>query len=197
MKNKSNIFKIALIILTVILLGLILFFTLRKTREQELISPTSKIEKTAEVLDEASEIEEEGERILLFPKDEVYSFSMTDAQGIELNFQLNDDGKWIYVDNDSYEINQDRIDKLLNYITDIRFIDVISSEDGSKYGLDQNSPMYVISDANNNSTIMSLGNVNKEEGTVYFAINYDFTKIYVNQGKLYNIGAYTIQELIQ
>jgi hypothetical protein len=196
MKNRSNIFKIVLIILAVILLGLILFFTLRKTREEELISPTSKIEKTAEVLDEASEVEEEGERILLIPKEEVYSFSITDAHGIVLDFQLIDD-KWVYVNDDSFEINQDRIDKLLNYITDIRFIDVISTDDGEEYGLNQESPIYEISDANNNSTIISIGKVNKEEGTVYFAINYDFTKIYVNQGKLYNIGAYTIQELIQ
>ena len=194
--NTSNVIKISMVVVAIILLGLILIFTLKNSRKQELISPTSTIEKTAEVLDEASEIEEEGERILLIPKDEVYSFSMTDAHGILLDFRKDDD-KWVYVDDDSFEINQDRIDKVLNYITDIKFVDVINAENGIEYGLDQESPMYIIADANGNSTIISMGDVDEENGTVYFALNYDFTNIYINQGKLYNIGEYTIQELIQ
>ena len=194
--NTSNVIKISMVVVAIILLGLILIFTLKNSRKQELISPTSTIEKTAEVLDEASEIEEEGERILLIPKDEVYSFSMTDAHGILLDFRKDDD-KWVYVDDDSFEINQDRIDKVLNYITDIKFVDVITAENGIEYGLDQESPMYIIADANGNSTIISMGGVDEENGTVYFALNYDFTNIYINQGKLSNIGEYTIQELIQ
>jgi len=96
----------------------------------------------------------------------------------------------------SLDINQDRIDKILNYISNIKFIDIITTEDGEAYGLNQNSPVYIISDANDNSTIISIGNIDENEGTVYFAVNYDFTNIYVNKGKLYNIGEYTIESLV-
>jgi len=194
-KNKSNVFKIALVIIAVILLGCILILVLKNNHKQELISPTSSIEKTPEVLDEASEIEEEGDQIFFVPKEEIYSFSMTDAHGILLNFQKEDD-KWVYLDDLSLDINQDRIDKILNYISNIKFIDIITTEDGEAYGLNQNSPVYIISDANDNSTIISIGNIDENEGTVYFAVNYDFTNIYVNKGKLYNIGEYTIESLV-
>ncbi len=194
--NSSNLIKIALVVVAIILLVLILVFTLKDSRKQEANSSTSTVEKTAEVLDEASEIEEEGEQIFLIPKDEVYSFSMTDAHGILLDFEKEDD-KWVYVDDDSLDINQDRIDKILNYITDIKFIDVINAEDGTQYSLDQESPLYIISDANGNSTVISIGEVDEQNKTVYFALNYDFTSIYINQGKLSNIGSYTIEDLVE
>ena len=195
-KKSSNIIKIIIILIAIILLVLVFFLTNKKGQEDMLLSPSADIEKTAEDLDKASQIEDDGDGILLIPKDDVYSFSITDAHGILLDFKKID-GIWVYADDDSLSINQDRIDKVLNYITDIKFIDVINATDGEAYGLNQESKMYIISDANNNSTIISIGNVDEENDTVYFALNYDFTNIYVNNGKLYNIGEYTIEDLVE
>ncbi len=195
--NNSKAIKIVIIIVAVILLGLLLVVAIKRNNEQENVDSTiDTVETSTDTVDEFADTEEEGEYILLIPRDDVYSFSMTDAQGIILNFQKQDD-KWVYVDNESVDINQDEINSVLDYITGIKFTEVINTDDGSEYGLDQDSPMFVITDANDNSVIISVGYMDDEVGMVYYALNYDFTHIYVNKGNLYNVCAYKIQDLIE
>ena len=197
MTKKIKIYKVFIGIILALAVLILIVLMLRSIYWNKIptVSDGESSEEAAQILDEASEIEDEGETILLIPKDEVYSFSMTDSHGILLDFAKEDD-EWIYLDDADFNINQDRIDKILNYITDIKFIDVNKVEDGTDYGLDQESPVYIISDANGNSTIISIGNIDESTGYVYFALNYDFTNIYVNQGKLHNVGKYTIEELL-
>lgn len=151
----------------------------------------------AEILDEDSEIEDEGEPVLMIPKEDVFEFSFTDSKGIILNFRRDEEGGWIYTDNEEIAINNDRIDKLLNYLCDIRYIDTIEpDDDGDLYGLTQDSVTCSITDYSGNKTIISFGNIDENKDIVYYALNYDYTCIYTNSGKLRKICEYGITDLI-
>ncbi|WP_028243781.1 DUF4340 domain-containing protein [Pseudobutyrivibrio ruminis] len=203
MKNiiNSKYSKIILIIVAVVLLVLLLVFALvQKPSDNEssggLFPFISKEEGShVDFLDSESEKNDKGENILLIPKEEVYSFKMTDSHGILLNFERKDEG-WVYIDDITLNINSTRIDKVLNYLTDIKFVDSIVTDKPEDYGLSQDSLEYAINDANGNTTLISLGNVDESTGNVYFALNYDFSTIYVNEGKLKNVSEYAIEDLI-
>lgn len=211
LKNKEKILKISLLTVGVLLIVLFGIFIFKKTHTENNMDDKQPVstEETDEVLedvefphaaelDQASEITDDGEQILYLPKEEIYEFSITDANNILLNFEKKDD-KWIYVDDPSMEINGDRIDKILNYLCDIRVVDIIELDDeadAKDYGLSQESPMCIIKDAGGNEILISIGNCNDENCNVYFALNYDFSTVYVNSGKLSNILQYSVEELL-
>ena len=211
LKNKQNIFKICILIAGILLIIAFGVFIFKSTHTkdaaeggkdaavEEAVTPQEDIEfPHAAELDQGSEISDDGEQILYLPKEEIYEFSITDANNILLNFEKKDD-KWIYVDDPSIEINGDRIDKILNYLCDIRVVDIIELDDESKaedYGLSQEAPMCIIKDAGGNEILISIGNYDDENCNVYFAFNYDFSTVYVNSGKLANVCDYAIEEII-
>ena len=211
LKNKEKILKISLLTVGVFLIVLFGIFIFKKTHTENDMDDKQPVstEETEEVLedvefphaaelDQASEITDDGEQILYLPKDEIYEFSITDANNILLNFEKKDD-KWIYVDDPSMEINGDRIDKILNYLCDIRVVDIIELDDeadAKDYGLSQESPMCIIKDAGGNEILISIGNCSDENCNVYFALNYDFSTVYVNSGKLSNVLQYSVEELL-
>ncbi len=205
---KSKKFKVLLLIIGILLIVVLLFGIIKVNNkisdtdvasnenvEESFTEEEEQQPSAAEILDEQSEIEDEGEHIFYMPKEEITHFAITDANGIMLDFEKRD-GNWIYVDDESIDINEDRIDKLLNYITDVRFVDSIETENGDEYGLTQDSPSFIIYDANGYSTILSIGSVNEDTGEVYFALNYEFNLIYVNSGKLKGVSEYHIEELV-
>ncbi len=197
-KFISKYYKGIFLALAIILLVIVLIITFNAKSPAKMIQNLDGSEDQAEVLDEASEIEDEGENVILLDNEEVYSFQMTDSNNILLTFERDGDD-WVYTDDPSIDINEERIEKLLNYITDVRFVDTISTDDenGDKYGLNQDSPVYIIKDANGYSTFISLGKIDEETGQIYFALNYDFSTIYVNSGKLAGVNKYAIEDLIQ
>lgn len=197
-KFISKYYKGIFLALAIILLVIVLIITFNAKSPAKMIQNLDGSEDQAEVLDEASEIEDEGENVILLDSEEVYSFQMTDSNNILLTFERDGDD-WVYTDDPSIDINEERIEKLLNYITDVRFVDTISTDDenGDKYGLNQDSPVYIIKDANGYSTFISLGKTDEETGQIYFALNYDFSTIYVNSGKLAGVNKYAIEDLIQ
>lgn len=211
LKNKEKILKISLLTVGVLLIVLFGIFIFKKTHTENNMDDKQPVstEETEEVLedvefphaaelDQASEITDDGEQILYLPKEEIYEFSITDANNILLNFEKKDD-KWIYVDDPSMEINGDRIDKILNYLCDIRVVDIIELDDeadAKDYGLSQESPMCIIKDAGGNEILISIGNCSDENCNVYFALNYDFSTVYVNSGKLSNVLQYSVEELL-
>lgn len=211
LKNKEKILKISLLTVGVLLIVLFGIFIFKKTHTENNMDDKQAVstEETEEVLedvefphaaelDQASEITDDGEQILYLPKEEIYEFSITDANNILLNFEKKDD-KWIYVDDPSMEINGDRIDKILNYLCDIRVVDIIELDDeadAKDYGLSQESPMCIIKDAGGNEILISIGNCSDENCNVYFALNYDFSTVYVNSGKLSNVLQYSVEELL-
>jgi hypothetical protein len=211
LKNKEKIIKISLLTVGVLLIVLFGIFIFKKTHTEKDMDDKQPVstEETDEVLedvefphaaelDQASEITDDGEQILYLPKEEIYEFSITDANNILLNFEKKDD-KWIYVDDPSMEINGDRIDKILNYLCDIRVVDIIELDDeadAKDYGLSQESPMCIIKDAGGNEILISIGNCSDENCNVYFALNYDFSTVYVNSGKLSNVLQYSVEELL-
>lgn len=211
LKNKEKILKISLLTVGVFLIVLFGIFIFKKTHTENDMDDKQPVstEETEAVLedvefphaaelDQASEITDDGEQILYLPKDEIYEFSITDANNILLNFEKKDD-KWIYVDDPSMEINGDRIDKILNYLCDIRVVDIIELDDeadAKDYGLSQESPMCIIKDAGGNEILISIGNCSDENCNVYFALNYDFSTVYVNSGKLSNVLQYSVEELL-
>ena len=195
-KNYKGIF----LVLAIVLLIVVLIITFNSKNPAKMIQNLDGSDEQAEVLDEASEIEDEGDNVILLDNEEVYSFQMTDSNNILLTFERDGDD-WVYTDDPSIDINEDRIEKLLNYITDVRFVDIIANEDedenGDEYGLNQDSPVYIIKDANGYSTFISLGKTDEETGQIYFALNYDFSTVYVNSGKLAGVNKYAIEDLIQ
>lgn len=197
-KFISKYYKGIFLALAIILLVIVLIITFNAKSPAKMIQNLDGSEDQAEVLDEVSEIEDEGENVILLDNEEVYSFQMTDSNNILLTFERDGDD-WVYTDDPSIDINEERIEKLLNYITDVRFVDTISTDDenGDKYGLNQDSPVYIIKDANGYSTFISLGKIDEETGQIYFALNYDFSTIYVNSGKLAGVNKYAIEDLIQ
>ena len=211
LKNKEKILKISLLTVGVLLIVIFGIFIFKKTHTENDMDDKQPVstEETEEVLedvefphaaelDQASEITDDGEQILYLPKDEIYEFSIIDANNILLNFEKKDD-KWIYVDDTSMEINGDRIDKILNYLCDIRVVDIIELDDeadAKDYGLSQESPMCIIKDAGGNEILISIGNCSDENCNVYFALNYDFSTVYVNSGKLSNVLQYSVEELL-
>ncbi|MBE5903977.1 MAG: DUF4340 domain-containing protein [Pseudobutyrivibrio sp.] len=211
LKNKEKILKISLLTVGVLLIVLFGIFIFKKTHTENDMDDKQPVstEETEEVLedvefphaaelDQASEITDDGEQILYLPKEEIYEFSITDANNILLNFEKKDD-KWIYVDDPSMEINGDRIDKILNYLCDIRVVDIIELDDeadAKDYGLSQESPMCIIKDAGGNEILISIGNCSDENCNVYFVLNYDFSTVYVNSGKLSNVLQYSVEELL-
>ncbi len=150
----------------------------------------------AEILDNISVEEDDGETIFLIPKEDVKSFSIIEANDVMLNFERNNN-QWIYIDQPDLKFNQDRLDKILNYLCDVRYISIISAENGEEYGLSQNSKAYTVTDSANNTIFISIGNIDEETGNLYFAMNYDFTTIFVNSGRLNNISDYSVDELTE
>ena len=192
-------YKLLILLIAIGLLAVFLLITFNHKSPAKMIKDSQSSHESAKILDEASEIEDEGEYVIKMDKNEVYSFQMTDNKDIILNFERKAD-KWIYSDDTSIELNQERVDKILNYLTDVRFLNVIAlgdDKDSDSYGLNQDSPVYVIKDANDYSTYISLGSVDEKTGQVYFALNYDFSNIYVNSGKLAGLHYYSINDLVQ
>lgn len=199
---QSKGLKIFLLILVLILLGFIIFYSIFNYKVGvdggfEAHKDVSTKENTSKValLDEASLDKEKGEQIIYISKDEIYKFSMTDSNGIVLGFEYIDD-KWVYTDDPDMNINQERIDKILNYLSDIRSVEIIENADGSKYGLSQDSKTFTLGEDNDNYIIISVGNIDEATGKVYFAVNYDFTTVYVNGGKLGKLCEYGVQDLL-
>ena len=210
MKNfiNSKSGKIILLIFVVVLLALLLLFALGHQsswdKDTGVLPDVNSLQDEAEeinepshgdMLDKESEKDDAGEEILLISKDDIYSFSMTDSNGILLTFEKQGD-TWVYVDDESLDINEDRIDKVLNYLCQVKFINSFQTDSAKDYGLTQESPQYILYDANEYSTLISLGNVDEKTGNVYFALNYDFSTVYVNEGKLNNVREYGIEELL-
>lgn len=201
MKNfLLKYYKALFLAVAVILLLVVLFITFRDKSPAKMIQNLDGSEDQVEVLDEASEIEDEGENVILVDKNEVYSFQMIDSNNIILDFEKQDD-QWVYSDDSSLDIDEERIDKILNYLTDVRFVDIITVKDdkeaGDKYGLNQDSSVYVIKDAGGYSIVISIGKTDEKTGQIYFALNYDFSTVYVNSGKLAGVNKYAIEDLIQ
>lgn len=201
---RSKKLKIALLILAIILIALLgILFRIYQVNSKNpplgLINPDDDAitgsSSHAKKLDEMSTDEDRGDQIIYMEKDEVYHFSFPDSNGIQLGFDKVD-GKWIYPDDTDIELNQDRIDKILNYLCDIHCTKYIEQADGADFGLDQDSKTFIIQDSAEDTIIVSINN-DSEDGNVYFAINYDFTTIYINSGKLGNVCEYAIQDLIK
>ena len=215
LKNRQNIIRIAILIVGVVLVCVLAVFLFKKSHTGNNTSADGQTNVSEEVtdgtvdsndeeythadaLDDASEVEDEGQQILYLPKEEVSKFSITDSNDILVGFEKQGD-KWIYVDDPTIEIDNDRAGKVLNYLCDIRFIDNISLDDecdAVEYGLSQESRLCIIEDAGGNQILISLGDIDEETGNVYFALNYDFNNVYVNSGKLANVCDYGIEEII-
>ncbi|WP_167511381.1 DUF4340 domain-containing protein [Pseudobutyrivibrio xylanivorans] len=192
---QSKYFKIGLLCLVVILLALLIFFSLGKG-DKVFLGVSSEEQTYADALDKESEEKDEGEEVFMIPKEDVYSFLITDSNGIRLTFE-NQDDNWICTDNTDIDIDENRVDKLLNYLCDVRCVNSYSDVDGSVYGLDQTSKEYRVTDSAGGTIIISIGNIDEESGGVYFSINYDFSTVYLNSGKLAKASEYAIQDLVQ
>lgn len=186
--EKNNIIKIVAVAVGVALLfGMIFLYLNKGDGAGELSRP--------QLLDEESLDKDEGKQVFLIPKDDIHRFSITDANGIVLEFEYEND-HWIYLDDKTINVNEDRIDKILNYLSDVRCTATLTDDDGEKYGLNQDSIEYRVTDSAGSTIIISLGNYDEEKEELYFSINYDFATIYINSGRLSNVSQYMASDLI-
>jgi hypothetical protein len=192
--DSSKTKLVLLIIFVLVVVAFVVFLFLNHGNKADTTSSVDTSDKRVELLDKKSDDKDKGQQIFMMPKDEVYKFSMTDADGIFLNF-LRKGNEWVYEDDDTLDINEDRIDKILNYLTNIYFVDSLNVDDAEEYGLSQESRMFILTDGSGYETIISLGD-KTDDGQIYFAINYDFNNIYINSGKLSNVGDYYIEDLV-
>ncbi len=188
---QSKKFKLILLFVVGLLIVLLLALSINSFNSHD-----SHYDNLADQLDYESSKQDDGDEIYMIPKEDVFSFSFIDANGIMLNFEQRDD-KWIYVDNESIELNEDRVDKILNYLCDIRCTDTITAADPEGFGLNQDSKEYRVTDYSGNTVIISLGNYDQDKGQQYFAINYDFSTIFINSGKISKVSEYAIQDLVK
>lgn len=210
-QNKIFIFICAFIIIVLIVLFIYLIIPKNNSiKDNSTDNVTSNPESTgdetesnqnenpshADMLDEESIVEDEGDRVFYIEKEEVKKFSLTDSNGILLEFER-DGEQWVCVGYEDLDLDEERVDKILNYICDIRFVDSYNSEDGSEYGLTADSNMFMVEDSGGNDVYVCLGDVNAEDGSVYFALNYDYTLVFKNSGKLANVCDYAIEEILQ
>lgn len=194
-KRRSNITKIILIIVAVLAIILIILGVLTGNG---VLKPKS--DSLVDILDEESEEEDEGKSIFMIPKDDVYEFTITDSNGIILKFSRSEDG-WIYADDEDIKLNQERMDKVLNYLCDIKFIDSLKggTEDDyndKNFGLNADSVICSVTDYNGYTTIVCLGNYDEEKGVVYYALNYDYSSVYTNSGKIKKVCEYSFTDLV-
>jgi len=215
MKNlfKNKLYLIASFLVVLILILVIVFSFIKTNNPSNIQNTKNESNATAdlpqadeeedsgepshaETLDAASETEDEGQQIFFIEKSDVQKFSLTDANGILLEFQRDGD-QWICTDEESLDLNEERVDKILNYICDVRFVESYISEDGSEYGLTADSDIFVVEDSGGNDVYVCLGDVDESDGGIYFALNYDYTQVFKNSGKLSNVCKYYIEELIE
>ena len=119
MKNfiNSKSGKIILLIFVVVLLALLLLFALGHQsswdKDTGVLPDVNSLQDEAEeinepshgdMLDKESEKDDAGEEILLISKDDIYSFSMTDSNGILLTFEKQGD-TWVYVDDEGFKLS--------------------------------------------------------------------------------------------
>lgn len=186
--EKGNVIKLVTVIIGVVLLG---FMIILYSKNGKISNEMSR----ARVLDEESIKKDKGKQVFLIPKDDIQKISITDANGIVMDFEYSDD-HWQYLDDKTLALDEDRIDKVLNYLCDVRCIGTITEKSGDKYGLNQSSKEYRVTDTSGSTIIISLGNYDEDKKEQYFSINYDFATIYINSGKLTKVSEYTAADLI-
>ena len=139
--NRKKLLTIISLIVVIGAVSLLLYFGVRMNS-----GPVDENAARLEALDEASTKDDKGDPIIMLPKEEVSKFFITDSNGIFLNFEK-DGEKWIYKDYPKMDINQDRIDKILNYLLEVKAIDYIEDGNPDDYGITKDSKMYTIEDA--------------------------------------------------
>ncbi len=200
---SSRVFKIVAICAALVLI-IALCLSLLKNDGSDIdeISENNNPESTeeteqdyADYLDEQSSIEDEGNQVFYLSNEEVSAVSITDSNGIFATFERTDDG-FTYTDNVEISINADRIESIINYLCDIRAINSFEVDDALEYGLSQDSDLFVVFDSAGTEILISFGDYNEDTGEQYFALNYDFTRVFVNSGKLHNLTEYSFQDLV-
>ena len=200
---SSRVFKIvAICAVLVLIIALCLSLLKNDGSDIDEVSENNNpesIEETeqdyADYLDEQSSIEDEGDQVFYLSNEEVSAVSITDSNGIFATFERTDGG-FTYTDNNEISINADRIESIINYLCDIRAINSLEVEDAAEYGLTQDSDLFVVVDSAGTEILISIGDYNEEIGEQYFAMNYDFTRVFVNGGKLHNLTEYSFQDLV-
>lgn len=200
---SSRVFKIVAICAALVLIIALCFSLLKNdgsdtdgiTGDNDLESSEDTEKDYADYLDEQSSVEDEGDQVFYLSNNEVSAVSITDSNGIFATFERTDDG-FTYTDNNEISINADRIESIINYLCDLRATNSLEVEDAAEYGLTQDSDLFVVADNAGTEILISIGDYNEETGEQYFAMNYDFTRVFVNSGKLHNLTEYSFQDLV-
>lgn len=178
--NKNIIISIII----VIVLAIVVFVILPIISNVPMpISDNENVEISQELSDDIapdnstdkSEAEKLGEEVFSIDTSDLYSFTITDASGVEATFERDNDS-FVYKEDNSANLDQKELSTCLSYLCNI-YADAMAD----KVEL-SNPHSFSIQDANDNITIIDI--YDGPDKLSYFTLNNDTDNIYINNGTL-------------
>ncbi len=181
MKKKNRVLIILVVLLAILCgsyIGVIKFKDAQEQKQQE-----------------ASEAEEEANKIVLNQMDSISRISFNTTDG-ELAFNYHDDA-WYYEADEAFPLNTSKINLIQNNLNPLEATRKLEEkEELANYGLAEPSKKVTITDASGNQKILNIGSVNEYTGDYYVSIEGD-ENVYTIGSALISSLDITLNDLIQ
>ncbi len=181
MKKKNRVLIILVVLLAILCgsyIGVIKFKDAQEQKQQE-----------------ASEAEEEANKIVLNQMDSISRISFNTTDG-ELAFNYHDDA-WHYEADEAFPLNTSKINLIQNNLNPLEATRKLEEkEELANYGLAEPSKKVTIADASGNQKILNIGSVNEYTGDYYVSIEGD-ENVYTIGSALISSLDITLNDLIQ
>lgn len=181
MKKKNTTLMILVVLLVVLCAGYVGIVKYKETQDQK--------------QQEASEAEEESNKIVLNQMDEIVALSFNTTDG-QLSFHAHDD-VWHYDGDEAFPLNTSKINLILNNLNPLEATRKLEEkEDLSNYGLTEPSKTVTITDAAGNQKVLNIGSMNEYSGDYYASIAGD-DNVYTIGTALVDSLDVTLNDLLQ
>lgn len=181
MKKKNRVLIILVVLLAILCgsyIGVIKYKDAQEQKQQE-----------------ASEAEEEANKIVLNQMDSISRISFNTTDG-ELAFNYQDDA-WHYEADEAFPLNTSKINLIQNNLNPLEATRKLEEkEELANYGLAEPSKKVTITDASGNQKILNIGSVNEYTGDYYVSIEGD-ENVYTIGSALISSLDITLNDLIQ
>ncbi len=181
MKKKNTTLMILVVLLVVLCAGYVGIVKYKEAQDQK--------------QQEASEAEEEANKIVLNQMDDIVALSFNTTDG-QLSFHAHDD-VWHYDGDEAFPLNTSKINLILNNLNPLEATRKLEEkEDLSNYGLTEPSKTVTITDAAGNQKVLNIGSMNEYSGDYYASIAGD-DNVYTIGTALVNSLDVTLNDLLQ
>ena len=128
--------------------------------------------------------------------DEIKEISFASKE-ITYSFSKNDDS-WIYVEDESFPLDQDSFKEILNKFESVHSErEIENAEDLSEYGLDDPDIKVTIKDQDEKQHVLEFGSVNDTTGNCYVRMDSDDKIIYMVDSSLKDALSFSINDLAE